>query len=984
MTLAEMSLSMPGPKYRTAALLRIVPALLLAASIAPAAPHGGTAAHTIKSLVFIDAAVRNRAQLIRSLPATAKLVLIEPGQDPFDQMAQAAARYSGLTSISILSHATPGKLRLSDADYGADALQRRGSALAGLARSLTYGGDILLYGCDLAAGEDGGAFVSTMAALTGRDVAASFDSTGAAALGGDWDLEVASGPVGPGPYAFAGPYSGWNDLLAITVNTATSATQMRDALSGGAPNGVTYIGTPTLNAPASSNAFGTFTTSGSNLGITSGAILGTGNVSQVPGTPSTFWDGVGTNVVGTGSERDVAALSYQFSPDTGVTKVVFQIVMGSEEYNEYVGQGFSDNIRILLSGGIYSNTNVAVVPGTSTGIDIDTINNSINSQYYRDNTVASPPVPDSVLDGHTTVINTLVTVVPGTTYTSTTTVADFVDTQYNTAAFLGFFGASINLDLDFNNSSGATGTAYNTTFTQGGAAVAISDTDTNVRNYDSTSIQSATIRLTNAMSGDSLTVGTLPSGITSSVNTSTPGVITVTLTGSSTASNYQTAIHAITFQNSASAPDTTLRNVTVLVNDGTTNSNTAVTSITVVNTTTPSGNEFCTGTNLANNGGFEAPVVPTGTFTFSTSVPGWTNTDPFGIELWPNGYSGIPSHTASQFAELNGSGFYLHTQTSNGVHPRAQLDIYFAHRARIGTDTASLSITDNGGGSTAFGSFSASTSGWTERSATHVVSAAGTIAQLQFLPVSAGSGQGNMGNYLDSVEICQTYLTLAKSFLSKTDTNGDTRDSAGDTITYQFSIANPAGNNRALTSVLITDNKIGSIPVATPLSGDTNSDNTLNPGETWIVQANYVLTQADVDAGTLTNIAHANGSTGSNTLQSADSQVTVPLTQVPSLAIAKSIVPSTVVPVTLNQTITYQYLVTNNGNVTLTNVGVNDTHEGTNTPPVPGSETLQSPNSGNSSDATPSNGIWSTLAPGDRVLFTASYTVNQADVDANQ
>lgn len=959
-------------------------AALLCLACLPGPVDATSAAPDVRSLVFVDSSVRDHEGLTRNLPDTARLVVIGPGEDPLDQMARAASAHSNLQSISILSHATPGKLNFAKADFDTAALQQKGGALATMAQSLAPGGDILLYGCDLAAGGEGAAFVNTLAVLTGRDVAASSDATGAAALGGNWSLEVASGPVAPGPFAAAGPASGWNDLLTITINTATSATAMRDAMGSAATNGITYIGTPTLNAPVSSNAFGTFTTSGSNLGISSGAILGTGNINQVPGTPATFWDGLGTGIVGSGSERDVAALSYQFTPNTGVTKVVFQIVMGSEEYNEYVGQGFSDNIRILLSGGAYSNTNVAVVPGTSTGIDIDTINNSINSIYYRDNTVASPPVPDSVLDGHTTVINTVVSVVPGTTYTSTTTVADFIDTQYNTAAFLGFFGAAINLDLDFNNSSGATGTAYNTTFTQGGAAVAISDTDTNIRNYDATNIQSATIVLTNAKSGDSLTVGTLPSGITGSVNTSTPGVITVTLTGSSSAANYQTAIHAITFQNSSYAPDTTLRNVTVLVNDGSTNSNTAVASITVVNTTTPSGSEFCTGTNLANNGGFESPVVPSGTFTFSLSVPGWTNTDPLGIELWPNGYTGVPSHTAAQFAELNGDGFYLHTQTSNAVQPRAQLDIYFAHRARVGTDTASLTITDNGGGSTSFGSFSATTSGWTERSATHVVSATGTVSQLRFLPVSTGSGQGNVGNFLDSIEICQTYLTLAKSFVSKADTNGDTRDSAGDTITYQFSIANPAGNNRALTSISVTDNKIGTIPVASPLSGDTNSDNTLNPGETWVVQASYVLTQADLDTGSVTNIAFANGSTGSNTIRSPDSQVTVPITRVPSLAIAKSIVPSTVVPVTSGQLIVYEYLVTNNGNVTLTNVGVNDTHEGTNTPPVPGSETLQTPNSGNSSDATASNGVWSTLAPGDRVLFTASYTVNQADVDANQ
>ena len=561
---------------------------LILAIAEPAVPaHSAESADPVRSLVFVDSSVRQQAKLTRNLPAGTKLVVIEQGMDPFAVMARAASSYKGLQNISVLSHATPGKVRLSDADFDAQALRRNGASIAMMSASLAPDGDILLYGCDLAAGEEGEALVTAMAELSGRDVAASSDATGAKSLGGNWDLEVASGPVFSGVFADENMTMDWNDLLIITVNTATSATAMRDAMGAASINGMTYSGTPTLNAPVSSNAFGTFTSSSSNLGLPSGAIIGTGNVTQVPGTPSTFWDGVGTSVVGTGNERDVAALSYQFTPNTGITKVVFQIVMGSEEYNEYVGQGFSDNVRILLSGGIYSNTNVAVIPGTSTGIDIDTINNSLNSAFYRDNTIASPPVPDSVLDGHTTVINSIVTVVPGTTYTSTTTVADFKDTLYNSAAFLGFFGASINLDLDLNNSSGATGTSYTTSYTQGGAAVSVADSDRRIINYDSTSIQSATIMLTNAKPGDTLAIGTLPGGISGSVNTSTPGIITVTLSGASTIANYQTAINAVTYSNAAFVPDTTLRNVTVLVNDGATNSNTAVTSISVANTTTP-------------------------------------------------------------------------------------------------------------------------------------------------------------------------------------------------------------------------------------------------------------------------------------------------------------------------------------------------------------------------------------------------------------
>jgi uncharacterized repeat protein (TIGR01451 family) len=368
---------------------------------------------------------------------------------------------------------------------------------------------------------------------------------------------------------------------AVSITPASSTTTLLNALAPNGATGVTFTGTPTILGAFSSNAYGTFTTTGSNLGMTSGAVFGTGNVSQVSGSPSLFWDGAGTGNT-SGIERDRAALTFSFTPDTGVTKVAFRYVMGSEEYNEYVGQNFSDNITIHLTGGVYSYTNVAVVPGTSTGIDIDTINAAINSAYYRDNTIATPPIPDSVLDGHTTVLRTISTVVPGTTYSAEIKVADFTDNRWNSAIFVDYFGAALLLDLDANNSSGAAQANFNTTFTEAGPAIAIADVDRSITNYDTTSIASANIQLTNAKPSDVMSIDTLPVGITGNVDTSVAGIITVTLTGVSTAANYQSALSAIRFNNTSNVPDIAARNVTVVVNDGATNSNTAVTTITMV------------------------------------------------------------------------------------------------------------------------------------------------------------------------------------------------------------------------------------------------------------------------------------------------------------------------------------------------------------------------------------------------------------------
>ncbi|WP_445243932.1 DUF4347 domain-containing protein, partial [Microcoleus sp. S13_B4] len=60
---------------------------------------------------------------------------------------------------------------------------------------MTENGDILLYGCDVAATETGNNFVKRLSELTGADVAASNDLTGNAVKGGDWDLEIVTGQI---------------------------------------------------------------------------------------------------------------------------------------------------------------------------------------------------------------------------------------------------------------------------------------------------------------------------------------------------------------------------------------------------------------------------------------------------------------------------------------------------------------------------------------------------------------------------------------------------------------------------------------------------------------------------------------------------------------------------------------------------------------------------------------------------------------------
>ena len=65
-----------------------------------------------------------------------------------------------------------------------------GRTPGGIRSAMTADGDVLVYGCDVAAGDVGQQFVAALAASTDADIAASTDITGAASPGGNWDLEA--------------------------------------------------------------------------------------------------------------------------------------------------------------------------------------------------------------------------------------------------------------------------------------------------------------------------------------------------------------------------------------------------------------------------------------------------------------------------------------------------------------------------------------------------------------------------------------------------------------------------------------------------------------------------------------------------------------------------------------------------------------------------------------------------------------------------
>ncbi|MCW2242495.1 VCBS domain-containing protein [Azospirillum canadense] len=216
------------------------------AAAQPAAPPATSApapAQPAHEVVFVDASVPQYEKLLQGLPPATQVVTIDANRDGLAQIADALKGQQNVTGIHILSHGSAGEISLGNAEISSATLATHTAELDAIKGALAPGADILIYGCDVAQGEQGVAFVNRLAAATGADVAASVDDTGSAALGGNWVLEEHTGAIetsiavsAAGQEAYQGlmanilPGSaGWTPLMQGTLFDPNNDTQAKAA-----------------------------------------------------------------------------------------------------------------------------------------------------------------------------------------------------------------------------------------------------------------------------------------------------------------------------------------------------------------------------------------------------------------------------------------------------------------------------------------------------------------------------------------------------------------------------------------------------------------------------------------------------------------------------------------------------------------------------------------------------------------------------------
>jgi len=257
-----------------ASLQRVLPASSLV-DLAAYAAHAQVA-EPVSQLVIIDAAVADPEQLLAGIfashgqtgtgvltsepqaSAAEQLRIYQQGQlavvildgihEGLEQISTILGAHHDLDAVQIVSHGKAGAIMLGGQWLDADLLASERDQIAAWGNALKDDGDLLLYGCDVAA-DDGAAFIKALASVTGADVAASSNASGSSTLGGDWTLEQQVGTITAAPLFESLAFDGYDFLLAVPTGTAGADTFVISAASltrtGGSP--VTFGATETLS-----------------------------------------------------------------------------------------------------------------------------------------------------------------------------------------------------------------------------------------------------------------------------------------------------------------------------------------------------------------------------------------------------------------------------------------------------------------------------------------------------------------------------------------------------------------------------------------------------------------------------------------------------------------------------------------------------------------------------------------------------------------
>ena len=205
-------------------------------------------------------------------------------------------------------------------------------------------------------------------------------------------------------------------------------------------------------------SYGSFLASdNTGLGIKKGLILTTGEAINAIGPNDASNTG---SVAGMPGDADLDSLSMLLgngnaSQDACIVeldvyaysnKLTFEYIFGSEEYKEFVNSDFNDIFAFLVSGpGIIgvpqlnNQQNIAVLPNTNTPVQINSVNQELNWQYFRNNDLGQSIQYDGLTSDSLGIKKSMtaeINVTPCNHYKLKLAIADRGDSAFDSGVFI--------------------------------------------------------------------------------------------------------------------------------------------------------------------------------------------------------------------------------------------------------------------------------------------------------------------------------------------------------------------------------------------------------------------------------------------------------------------------------------------------------------------------------------------------------------------
>ncbi len=534
-----------------------------------------------RELILVDANVADANALLNKLlqsreGSSFEVRLLDANSDGVAQIgsilsSQEDAPYS---AVHILSHGGDGMLQLGSTVLSDQNFSKHSTGIRSWSQGLRASGDVLFYGCDLASGQIGQELLTNLQQAIGADVAASSDLTGHRDLGGDWDLEFQIGQIETEEVSVRDYF---NTLNVFTIQADTPVTVDGDGGVGttGKWSNAGFVDTDSTVDADGDGDFENDADMAVDVVATVIGVTGTASVDfQTVSTTDPLRDDMRARISGDGTATirwEIFEAGKINKPTEGKIGLTISDIDGSG--GPETVEGVAASLHNLSSYTLQSPTN----------LDIEIEDNFLVAQGTQNQNDERPSWVRFDWATANELVLTYYVYGNGTRFFNHDGDGDLVFTNPNTNFTQG-------IDLDTDDSSGASGSNYQATYIDGSipgvdndVPVSVADADIRIFDLNDTTLQGATIVLTNASAGDQLNVNApllVALGISANVDSSDPTRVVVTLSGSSLIENYQTAIKSVKYSNVNATFDKSYhRVVEIFATDGTNVSGTANTTI---------------------------------------------------------------------------------------------------------------------------------------------------------------------------------------------------------------------------------------------------------------------------------------------------------------------------------------------------------------------------------------------------------------------